>query len=88
MGIIGGLPLINANVHSRNPEDSMVILFDERKMELEQNPQLTILIKIFTRQLNFSEQEIQYLATDQKCKLYFDFFDEVSSCWGGMCPVF
>ncbi len=54
------------------------------------NPQLTVLTKIFTRQLNFSSEEVRYLADleSSERKLFFDFLDqEISSCWPPIAPV-
>lgn len=56
--------------------------FDE--LQLNENPQLTFLIKIFSRNLNFSKKEIAYLVSlePQKLKVYFDFLNkEIAYCW-------
>lgn len=54
------------------------------------NPQLSLLTKIFSRQLNFSRGEVQYLASlsPNQRAAYFDFFNnEIAYCWPPVAPI-
>lgn len=62
--------------------------FDEE--EWRANPQLTLLTKIFSRQFNFSKNEVDYLLSLEPDvrKTYFDFFDdEIACCWPPVAPL-
>ncbi len=59
-------------------------------LQWKQNPELTILTKIFSRQLNFTRNEIQYLASLEPnlLKTYLDFFNnEIAYCWPPIASI-
>jgi len=57
---------------------------EERKKQWEDNPRLTLLTKVFTRNFRFNKKEIQYihgLPADEHKKLMDFFTTEIVPCW-------